>query len=146
MMFLWSHFMKQLGFTLSTYNFSEAGHGKSVADGVGGTIKGRADSCVRQGNDINSIDTFLEAVNKTKVYVARIEESDICVVDDILKSKQLDPIPGTMKLHQVVTLSTNFNKLHLRYLSCIECRDQFDCKHFQHLGGILESDRCPGNS
>lgn len=62
-----------------TYNYSESGHGKSPADGIGGNLKRLADDSVRYGNDVSNFDAFLSTLkSKTKeVYVSSIDAEDI---------------------------------------------------------------------
>lgn len=48
--------------TAITYNFSEAGHGKSAADGVGAVVKRTADQAIAYGNDITNIDSLFKVL------------------------------------------------------------------------------------
>lgn len=129
-MFLLGHFTKEMGFESACYNFSEAGHGKSVADGVGGTVKRTADNVVLNGKDVASIEDFISACTDTKIDISRVFKEEIEDIDNILLQKNLTTIPNTMKLHQVFLESKNVRQLHLRYLSCVECRNIFICDHF----------------
>ena len=45
-----------------TYNFSEAGHGKGAADGVGGTVKRTCDRIISYNKDISTFDQFAAVV------------------------------------------------------------------------------------
>ncbi|CAG4961599.1 unnamed protein product [Colias eurytheme] len=47
---------------LVTWNYTEAGHGKGAADGIGGTVKRLDDAAVAHGNNIVSIDDFVSVV------------------------------------------------------------------------------------
>lgn len=47
--FLATHFPAKIGFRIAWWNFSEAGHGKGPADGVGAAIKRLADGLVLAG-------------------------------------------------------------------------------------------------
>lgn len=42
-----------------TWNFTEAGHGKGAADGVGATVRRVADAAVAKGKDIDNIKDFM---------------------------------------------------------------------------------------
>lgn len=131
-MFLFSHYMEELGFEIGSYNFSEAGHGKSIADGVGGTIKRTADSAVRLGKDVANIDEFMASVSNLRPLVLQVEETSITEVDVILKShlKNLIPIKNTMMLHQVIWKNQHKQtSLNCRFLSCIWCRNKKNCSH-----------------
>ncbi|WAR00131.1 hypothetical protein MAR_024503, partial [Mya arenaria] len=54
--------IENYGFESVTWNFTETGHGKSVADGVGGTVKRTADRIVANGKDINDVTALFENV------------------------------------------------------------------------------------
>jgi len=47
---------------MASWNFSEAGHGKGPMDGVGGVVKRTADSLVLHGENVASVEDFLEKV------------------------------------------------------------------------------------
>lgn len=55
-----------------TYNFSESGHGKGPADGIGAAIKRICDDKVSYGQDISDLNAFLLAVKEhsKKIHVA----------------------------------------------------------------------------
>ena len=48
-----SIFLQQIGLTSSTWNFIAAGHGKSAADYIGGSVKGMCDNAVSNGTDVH---------------------------------------------------------------------------------------------
>lgn len=47
-----------------TYNFSEAGHRKGPADGIGTTIKRICDNEIKYGQDISDLSSFLSVIKK----------------------------------------------------------------------------------
>ncbi|CAH0555071.1 unnamed protein product [Brassicogethes aeneus] len=96
----------------ASYNFSEAGHGRSIADGVGGTVKRMADNMIALGKDIASIDDFIEANKDTKII--RVGEEAVNEIDKAIYEKHLIAVPNTMKLHQVFIQAENWQRLHLR--------------------------------
>lgn len=49
---------KEYEFRHVKWNYTEAGHGKGPADGVGGAIKRTADDLVNAGNDIPDAETL----------------------------------------------------------------------------------------
>lgn len=117
-----------------TYNFSEAGHGKSAADGVGAVVKRTADNLVACGNDICNYEAFVIAMKarlKT-VFFETVSEKDITDVDMHIPSK-LTTFVGTMKVHQWTWNRENYNCIMFRLLSCYNCDSAQRCKHF-HLG------------
>jgi len=59
-------------FRFTWWNFSEAGHGKGPADGVGAAIKRLADRCVLSGQDItdaSSLKCALESLTDVKLFL-----------------------------------------------------------------------------
>lgn len=46
------------------WNFSESGHGKSAADGVGATCKRTAVAVVAAGGDIDNLESFIDAIQQ----------------------------------------------------------------------------------
>jgi len=98
-------FTKQIvkkGFAEANWNFFEAGHGKGIPDGIGGTLKRTADRRVLEGADILSADDFIKNVQKhTKVSLYQIYQSDISVVEETIENSTLKTVPGTMRLHQI---------------------------------------------
>lgn len=127
---LFCHFMHDFGIEVASYNFSESGHGKSIADGVGGVVKRTADRAVQNMKDVSNIDQFLTAVQELKVQVVVIPESSIIEYDTLLtESKLIKPIPETMKLHQCVWLADKKKTLFCRFLSCYDCRGSNNCIH-----------------
>ncbi|KAK0072338.1 hypothetical protein PV326_000162, partial [Microctonus aethiopoides] len=81
-----------------TYNFSEAGHGKSSADGIGGYIKKFADDQVKYGTDIPNFDSLLSILRECvkSVYIDCVTEEEISNIDAILPYS-FKPFIGTMK-------------------------------------------------
>ncbi|KAG8311696.1 hypothetical protein J6590_037306 [Homalodisca vitripennis] len=111
---------EQLALHTGYYNFSEAGHGKSIADGVGGTVKRTADSAVPLGKHVANIEQFLASVGNMRPLILQVEGASMIEVDDIKKKKHLNllPIKNTMMLHQVVWNSQDGPKK----LNCSFCR------------------------
>ncbi|KAK3099675.1 hypothetical protein FSP39_007878 [Pinctada imbricata] len=105
------------GFHKSTWNFTEAGHGKSSADGVGGLVKRTADDLVSKGTDIIDVNTFYTHVSE------RIRNVNFVVIpsdniDAIHIPETLKPVKGTMSLHQVVSYKDKVDRIGTRTLSC----------------------------
>ncbi|KAK0151073.1 hypothetical protein N1851_007764 [Merluccius polli] len=93
-------------FTRGTWNFFEASHGKGAPDGVGGSLKRRADRLVSQGVDIATAFSLYQALceGESKVSLFYIQEQ---AVEDAVSTMptNLPSIPSTMMIHQVLTLS-----------------------------------------
>ena len=102
--YLFTYFMNKYGYTSKpTWNMFEAGHGKGAADAIGGVIKRMADSHVNHGNDIKNPKELFHILEgkQPKVKLFFIDESNITAIDEFVPSG-LKPVPGTMKIHQVV--------------------------------------------
>ncbi|KAK3085700.1 hypothetical protein FSP39_007459 [Pinctada imbricata] len=116
------------GFHKSTWNFTEAGHGKSSADGVGGLVKRTADDLVSKGTDIIDVNTFYTHVSE------RIRNVNFVVIpsdniDAIHIPETLKPVKGTMSLHQVVSYKDKVDRIGTRTLSCF-CKWPNVCQCF----------------
>ena len=117
---------KKYGLKHATWNFTEAGHGKSAADGVGGLLKRTADKLVNFGIDIPNAESFYSVLkNKTDVKMYYVDDQDILQVDKITP-KKIKGIAGTMKTHQ---LTSQPQKICMRSNSCF-CTAPADCTCF----------------
>lgn len=96
---LYDNFPGQLEPEGSTWLFSAAGHGKNAADGVGATLKHAADKMVARGEDIPDARTMYEKLDgQTKVKLFFVPASE---VTSGTEPPKLDPLEGTMKVHQI---------------------------------------------
>lgn len=96
----------KMEFKMITWNFLEAGHGKGPADGVGAAVKRNADALVAKGIDIQSGAKMHEELLKLKssVTLFNVTDQEIAEVDKVLREDLLT-VKGTMKIHQVCTVS-----------------------------------------
>lgn len=128
--YLLAYFTKTYGFKYSTWSFYEAHHGKSVADGIGGSVKRSLDKKVCLGTDIvdakDAYEVCKDCLKKTKVFL--ILKSDIDNISKILPAK-LPVLKGTMQLHQIITDKNDKFKIAYRDVSCFcgEQRGQCEC-------------------
>jgi len=102
-------------FRFTWWNFSEAGHGKGPADGVGAAIKRLADRCVLAGEDIadaSSLKCALERLTDVKLFLVK----DVVTLSDHMN---IPAFPGTMKIHQLLASSTG--RVSYRPWSCYCC-------------------------
>jgi len=117
--FLLSTEIFQHGLKKATWNFHAAGHGKGIPDGIGATLKRSADRQVHHGKTIRNAEEFMKIVEKSdssiRLYIVR--ESDILETETKLREKSLKTIPGTMKIHQVIT--DDFERIKFRCVSCM---------------------------
>ena len=113
------------------YNYSEAGHGKGAADGIGGSTKRILDRCVAHGDDINNFVKAVEALKQhcKNVTVRTVSEKDIEKIDKIVPSS-LTAFSGTMKVHQFKWVKENPNILRFNSLSCYVCNAAENCVHY----------------
>ena len=114
-----------------TYNFSEAGHGKSSADGIGGYLKKFADDQVKYGTDVSDFDSLLLILrSRVKlVYIDCVTEEEILKIDAILPNN-FDLFLGTMKVHQYTWNKLQSNCILFNSLSCFDCFNENLCRHF----------------
>ncbi|MGL5028750.1 MAG: hypothetical protein ACRC6C_01280, partial [Wolbachia pipientis] len=124
----------------STWNFSEAGHGKGAPDGIGATLKRTADRIVAQGTDVPNFITLVKvlAKNTKGVMMKVISENDIKDVDHYLEGVDLKPFKGTMTLHQVTWSESREEHLSMRTLSCFKCSPGKRCIHYSIGTGLWQ--------
>ena len=128
-----------------TWNYSESGHGKGAPDGIGATCKRIADAVVATGGDIDSLESFVDAIQRrcSAITLFTIDDKAIQELTDDLQndSVNLKSFNGTLKIHQVkaeilrspLESTPKAAKLIMKSLSCT-CEDE--CQHFNL--GVLE--------
>lgn len=136
--FLGVHLTKIMGVGEVAWHYSEAGHGKGAADGVGGSLKRTANGLVAKGNDIAN---FQQLVNLLKNYVSDITmfqvfENQIEAIDKLFPKEPLDTFKGTTKVHQLTWDRDSSNIIQARSLSCLSCGSSKSCLHY-NIGNIL---------
>lgn len=114
-----------------SYNFSEAGHGKSPADGIGGSLKKMADEKVKYGQDIPDFETLVSILHKSvkSIHIDVVKKKDIETLDAVLP-EELKTFKGTMKMHQYTWTKSQPKTISFRLLSYSECSTGVKCKHF----------------
>ena len=128
-------FSARFDWNSSSWNFSEAGHGKSAADGIGAVVKRTADQSIAHGLcDITTPETFIKCLKdvNSQIELFVINRPDIETIDNYLPLS-LQTIPNTMRIHQVVWASDSPRILGLRELSCNACSQHKICDHFSLL-------------
>lgn len=128
-----------------TWNYSESGHGKGAPDGIGATCKRTADAVVATGGDIDSLESFVEAIQRrcSAITLFSIDDKAIQELTDDLQNEtvNLKSFSGTLKIHQVkaeilrspLESVPSTAKLIMKSLSCT-CEEE--CQHFNL--GVLE--------
>ncbi|KAK3751915.1 hypothetical protein RRG08_047188 [Elysia crispata] len=116
--FLFTHFMKAVGFKHAFWNFFEAGHGKGVPDAIGSAVKQAADRLVKYGHDIINAADLVKHVGangtETKLYEIPVDKID--KNENIIPN--LKAVPGTMKLHQIQVCQESPSTISYRDVSC----------------------------
>ncbi|KAM3959672.1 LOW QUALITY PROTEIN: uncharacterized protein ACR2FA_006319 [Aphomia sociella] len=118
-----------------SWNFSESGHGKSAADGVGATCKRTVDTIVARGGDIDSLESFIDSVQQRCPAITMFMIDDDAInkmtIDIQKDAKNLKSFKGILKIHQIkgkisrcpLGLPHGAGKLIMKSLS-------FQCQHF----------------
>ncbi|CAG9790187.1 unnamed protein product [Diatraea saccharalis] len=141
--YLLTEFTKKLGFDYATWSYFESGHGKSVADGIGGCVKRTLDRKVSQGVDVADAEDAHKILNEclkvTKVFL--IKESDIDEITEIFPNT-VPPLKGTLQIHQVVTQKDQ-TTIKFRNISCFcgPVRGQCDC-YSPQLHNTITTRKC----
>ena len=114
-----------------SFNFSEAGHGKSAADGIGGALIRLADDRVKFGHDISAFDMLVSTLSCSvkKIHIDVVTTSQIESIDTLLPEK-FRPFTGTMKMHQYTWSKGNSGLILFNSLSCLDCQPGVICEHF----------------
>ena len=101
--YLMPRIIHRRGFSASSWNFLEAGHGKDAPDSVRRCLKRAADCILAKGQDLPTpfdVHTALPAACPG-ILLCYVPASVIEQHGDLPST--LRPVPGTMALHQVVT-------------------------------------------
>lgn len=136
--FLLSKIISGFCFNYVSWTFSEAGHGKSPADGVGGLVKRTADQFVCNGNDVINCHTFLEATKDIKTCMFEIKEADARITETMLPlNNSIVSIPHTMSVHEIVWKRENATEFRVRNLTCLICKnDNSICSQFNNVESV----------
>nr|CAH7758957.1 unnamed protein product [Callosobruchus chinensis] len=130
-----------------SWNCSESGHGKGAPDGVGAGSKRTADAVVAAGDNIDSLESFVNIIQERCPRMTMFTIDAIDEISDGIKKdvSNLKSCTGTLKIHQVKDnisrshsqLLLGATKLIMKSLSCF-CDDE--CQHF-NLGVIRHEDK-----
>lgn len=127
--FLFSTKLFEKKFKAGTWNFSEAGHGKGAADGIGAVLKRTADRLVSLHADITTPQMLFHALSATNTTV-NLFFVDMVIVNKAVSDMDcsISTVPGTMNIHQVVCLKPR--ELGVRDVSCFCSEDKLGCQCF----------------
>ena len=114
--YLFSTELAKKGIEFGTWNLHEVGRGKGEPDGIGGVLKRIVSQKVLHGNDIKDAASFKEMVEGDTLNISLYYVKP----EDVEKKKTLMPslktVPGTMKLHQLITMKPG--EIFYRDVSC----------------------------
>jgi hypothetical protein len=114
--YLFSTQLVKHGIQCGTWNMFECGHGKGSPDAIGGALKRKADDIVNRGTDLPDAHKLFDALNAdSSVKLFFVNNKQISDMDKMCP-KDLKPIDGTMKLHQICT--TTAGEISFRNWSC----------------------------
>lgn len=105
-----------------TWSYFEASHGKGAADGVGGSLKRKANDYVAYGGDIpdaKSLYSFLKEDLESGVNLYYVSQTEIDKISSLIP-KKLKTIVGTHNIHQIMT--KHRGKILHRPISCF-CKE-----------------------
>jgi len=116
------------GFSRGSWNYSKAGHGKGAPDGVGGVIKRTADAHLARGRDVPDAKTLYDILQEggTSLTLFYVPATIVSTMDALVS--KLSTIPGTMRMHQVMT--TERLNITYRDVGCC-CMSDLACDCFQ---------------
>lgn len=114
-----------------TYNFTEPGHGKSAADGIGSIIKRTADTAVAHGTDISNLNNLIETLELKlrNVFIKVVTSEDIDEINKI-PCNHVQTFKGTMSVRQWTWKKENDKVIHFNSLSCYDCPRGEKCVHY----------------
>lgn len=122
-----------------TWNFFESSHGKGAPDGVGAALKRTADVLISHGRDIHNAHELFKALSETNTLI-KLFFVEGEAVEQALKRmpSNITAVPGTMRIHQVVTLAPG--EITSRDVSCM-CSTygkklQCECWNTQHFSFV----------
>lgn len=116
-----------------TWNYSESGHGKNVADGAGAVIKTQLDRIIAHGKDLDTCQKVVAALTEKelKTYVLYISEAEVLEFEKNHPIPDIKPFKGTLDVHQACWEASAPSQLTLRKVSCYDCYPSTSpCSHY----------------
>ena len=101
----------------ASWSWLEAGHGKGPCDGVGGSVKKKADNLIKSGVIIRDANEFCQAFegSSSTVKLLHVNPATIAESKKVMERWQPAPVPGLMSIHSVVPAGST---LMMRETSC----------------------------
>ena len=105
---MFKYFCEVLHLKCASWNYTAAGHGKSAADAIDGTVKRMCDRYVRFSNSILCAEDIVNLLNNSnyRINTFLITEDNIKNIETLVPEK-LESIKGTIKVHQIVWCSSH---------------------------------------
>lgn len=121
------------------YHYTEAGHGKSSADGIGAAGKSILDNAVKHGADMPDFAAVISCLQERskKIFIDSVTKEEIEETDKKMP-EGINRFVGTMKVHQFTWKKENKEHIYFNTVSCSLCPPGEACKHFGLPG-------CPWN-
>uniref|UniRef100_A0A1I8H573 alanine--tRNA ligase n=1 Tax=Macrostomum lignano TaxID=282301 RepID=A0A1I8H573_9PLAT len=120
MVFLFDRLMKIMRVSSWRWIYTEAGHGKGAADGVGAAIKRRCDEVVASRQDVVTPQDVMEAVRSGSplhILTWLVQPEDMNYFTSIITFVDLCGMPGSKSMHDVSR--TDGGPITYRQLSCM---------------------------
>jgi hypothetical protein len=127
-LYLLDRLLRKMGIFDWQWLYTEAGHGKGAADGVGATVKRRCDALVASGQNITSPEDVLSATqsqNELNIEIFLVSSSAIDEQRDTLSAILLSDMPGISRTHQVLRTEAG---IIYRLLACLCDNSTVDCR------------------
>ena len=112
----------------AAHHYTEAGHGKSVCDGIGGSFKRRADEASLSGRHVITTTqelykyAVIEEKNIKPIYVSEYAY-DVTMKDIIIWGDFLSPLKGAVELHTVIPIDQGIVATNEVSCPCDKCRE-----------------------
>lgn len=102
-----------------SWSWLESGHGKGPCDGVGGSVKSKADNLVKTKLLITNADEFCNEISKqeTKMTLIKIDEDDVEKSKEEISKWTTPAVKGVSNMHTVVPIA---GELFMRPTSCFD--------------------------
>ena len=112
-------FPNLFGGMIATWNWLESGHGKGPCDGVGGSIKKKADNLVKSGKVMRTAKEFTKVLNAAgvKSVLFLVPQHEMFDRKEEVKLWRSPPANGVMAMH---TITMRDGRMFMRKTSCFK--------------------------
>ena len=110
-----------------TWSWLESGHGKSVCDGIGGSIKKKADNMIKSNRIISNAEEFFSELNGSteKMILVKVNTSDVIKAEREVKRWKPPMVTGISQMHFIAPVK---NLLYMKQTTCLKlcCHPRFN--------------------